>query len=67
MFHKSALNLLPIVLSLFDEPLAEEGLGHALKGFVLALEEVDFVIQTAQHLGDGICCSREVKFGTGIW
>ena len=41
-------DFLPIVLGLFDEPLAEEGLGHALKGFVLALEEVDFVIQTAQ-------------------
>ena len=40
----------PIVLGLFDEPLAEEDLGHTLKGFVLALEEVDFVLQTAQHL-----------------
>ena len=52
--HVNEFYFFPIVLSLFDEPLAEEGLGHALKGFVLALEEVDFVKKTAQHLRDGL-------------
>ena len=49
----------PIVLSLFDEPLAEQDLGHTLKGFVLALEEVDFVLKLLNTLAMASCSPKE--------
>jgi hypothetical protein len=42
--------ILPI---LFHKPLAKKRFCHLFKGFVLAVEQVDFVIQRGQHLGYG--------------
>ncbi len=44
---------LPILPRLFHKPLAEQGFGHGFEGFVLAVQQVDFVVKAAQDGGDG--------------
>jgi hypothetical protein len=38
----------------FHKPLAEEGFGHGFEGFVLALEEVYFVVEAGENGSNGL-------------
>lgn len=39
----------PIIISAINEPVAEEGLGEGFEGFVLAVEQVYFVVEGGEY------------------
>jgi hypothetical protein len=41
------------VLAWFHKPLPKQGLGHGFEGFVLAVEQVDFVVEAEEDRGNG--------------
>lgn len=51
----------PILLCLLNEPLPEQGLGHSFQGGILPLQQIYFVVQTAEDVRNGFLFGKGRK------